>query len=195
MDEKAETRERILEAAGRRFQHYGYGKTTMSEIAADLKMSTGNLYRFYPSKLDIAEAHAYAHECDEEVMMEAIVVSKEPAAERMRNFHRAVLEHTFKLIDESQKIFELAQAISRERPAYANRRLAAERVYLCRILTDGIQEGVFHPVADLNDLAEMIQCATMKFRYPQLYNCFRIDVLRRELEGTMDLIFKGLLTR
>jgi hypothetical protein len=41
----------------------------------------------------------------------------------------------------------------------------------------------------------MIQCATMKFHYPQLYNCFRIDMLRRELEGTMDLIYKGLLKR
>ena len=195
MDEKAETRDRILEAAGRWFEHYGYSKTTMSEIAADLKMSTGNLYRFYPSKLDIAEAHARAHECGEDEMMESIVASGGSAAVRLRDFHRAILEHTFKLIDESKKIFELAQAISRERPAYANRRLASERIYLVRMLEDGIAEGLFDSNDNLDDLAEMIQCATMKFRYPQLYNCFRIDVLRRELEGTMDLIFKGLLKR
>ena len=45
----------ILDAASRRFLHYGYGKTTMSEIAKDCNMSTGNLYRYFPSKLDIAE--------------------------------------------------------------------------------------------------------------------------------------------
>lgn len=195
MDEKAETRDRILEAAGRRFEHYGYSKTTMSEIAADLKMSTGNLYRFYPSKLDIAEAHARAHEYAEDEMMESVVASGGSAGVRLREFHRVILEHTFKLIDESKKIFELAQAISRERPAYANRRLAIERVYLVRMLKDGIGEGLFDQHDNLDDLAEMIQCATMKFRYPQLYNCFRIDVLRRELEGTMDLIYKGLLKR
>jgi AcrR family transcriptional regulator len=192
MDEKEQTRQKILAAAGARFQHYGYGKTTMSEIAADLKMSTGNLYRFFPSKLDIAEAHALAHVAEEEEMMERISSSGQPAAERMRELHRAFMEYSFKIIDESQKIFELAQAIVRERPAYANNRLASERVYLARILKDGIEEGVFAPCDDLDELCEMIQCATMKFRYPQLYNCFSIETLRRELEGTMDLIFKGL---
>ena len=195
MDEKEQTRQKILAAAGVRFQHYGYGKTTMSEIAADLKMSTGNLYRFFPSKLDIAEAHALAHEADEEEMLANIVASGKSATERMRDLHRVFLDYSFKMIDESQKIFELAQAISRERPAYANRRLASERVHLSRILTDGIEEGVFDPCEDLNALSEMIQCATMKFRYPQLYNCFSLEILKRELEGTLDLIFKGLNKR
>jgi AcrR family transcriptional regulator len=195
MDEKEQTRQKILAAAGVRFQHYGYGKTTMSEIAADLKMSTGNLYRSFPSKLDIAEAHALAHVAEEEEMMEKVTSSGQPAAERMRELHRAFMEYSFKIIDESQKIFELAQAIVRERPAYANNRLASERVYLSRILKDGIEEGVFEPCDDLNELSEMIQCATMKFRYPQLHNCFSIETLRRELEGTLDLIFKGLNKR
>jgi AcrR family transcriptional regulator len=195
MDEKEQTRQRILAAAGVRFQHYGYGKTTMSEIAADLKMSTGNLYRFFPSKLDIAEAYALAHEADEEEMMATIVASGKSAGERLRDLHRALLDYSFKMIDESQKVFELAQAISRERPAYANRRLASERVYLSQILKDGIDEGLFAPCDDLNELSEMIQCATMKFRYPQLYNCFSIETLRRELEGTLDLIYKGLSKR
>ena len=35
MDEKAATRDRILAAAMTRIKHYGYGKTTMAEIAAD----------------------------------------------------------------------------------------------------------------------------------------------------------------
>jgi AcrR family transcriptional regulator len=195
MDEKAQTRALILDAAGKRFRHYGYQKTTMAEIARDLSMSTGNLYRFYPSKLDIAEAHAHFHEEDEDRLMEQIVNQPLPAIERLRAFSRMVLEETFKVIDESKKVFELAQAISRERPAYANRRLAQERVYLKTMLRDGIGEGVFEPVVDLELTAEMYQCATMKFRYPQLYNCFNLDMLRRELEGTMDLILVGLNKR
>jgi AcrR family transcriptional regulator len=195
MDEKAQTRALILDAAGKRFRHYGYQKTTMSEIANDLSMSTGNLYRFYPSKLDIAEAHARFHEEDEDKMMELIVAQNEPAIVRLRAFSRMVLEETFKVIDESKKVFELAQAISRERPAYANRRLAQERVFIKSILRDGINEGAFEAQIDLELTAEMFQCATMKFRYPQLYNCFRLEMLRRELEGTLDMIFAGLNKR
>jgi AcrR family transcriptional regulator len=195
MDEKAQTRANILEAAGKRFQHYGYQKTTMSEIASDLSMSTGNLYRFYPSKLDIAEAYAHMHEEDEDKLMAAIVAEDAPAAHRLRKFARTVLEETFKVIDESQKVFELAQAISRERPAYANRRLAQERVFIKSIIRDGVDEGVLEPVLDIEFTAEMFQCAMMKFRYPQLYNCFNLEMLRRELEGTLELIFAGLNKR
>jgi AcrR family transcriptional regulator len=195
MDEKAQTRALILEAAGKRFRHYGYQKTTMAEIAADLSMSTGNLYRFYPSKLDIAEAHAHIHEEDEDALMADIVARPQPALERLRAFSRTVLEETFKVIDESKKVFELAQAISRERPTYAKRRLAQERIFLKRILADGVAEGVFEPASDLEFLAEMYQCATMKFRYPQLYNSFNIEMLRRELDGTLDLILTGLMRR
>jgi AcrR family transcriptional regulator len=195
MDEKAQTRALILDAAGKRFRHYGYQKTTMAEIAGDLSMSTGNLYRFYPSKLDIAEAYAHFHEVDEDRLMEEIVARPEPAINRIRTFSRAVLETTFHMIDESQKVFELAQAISRERPAYANRRLAQERVYLKAMFRDGRDEGTLEPGADLEFTAEMYQCATAKFRYPQLHNCFNITILRRELEGTLDLIFAGLNKR
>ena len=45
----------IVAAAKKRFTHFGYGKTTMAEVAADCGMSPGNLYRFFPGKLDIAD--------------------------------------------------------------------------------------------------------------------------------------------
>jgi len=52
------TREQILSAATGRFERYGYGKTTMAEIAGDCEMSAANLYRYFESKLDIGAALA-----------------------------------------------------------------------------------------------------------------------------------------
>ena len=195
MDEKEATRERILAAAGARFMHYGYQKTTMAEIARDLDMSTGNLYRFFPSKLDIAEAIAIFHEKDEDALLERLTENLEDPVEAYRNFCRTVLEETFRVIAESRKVFEIAQAISSERPQFANRRLATERIYIGRILRAGIDKGQFAPVEDIEFTAEMLQCATMKFRYPQLSNCFNLAMLRRELEGVLDLLFVGLRAR
>ena len=37
----------ILDAAEARFRTYGFGKTTMAEIASDIDMSTANLYRYF----------------------------------------------------------------------------------------------------------------------------------------------------
>jgi AcrR family transcriptional regulator len=55
MLKKQQILEQIVRAANKRFAHYSYGKTTMSEIAGDCKMSPGNLYRHFFKKLDIAE--------------------------------------------------------------------------------------------------------------------------------------------
>ncbi|MEJ5091484.1 HTH-type transcriptional regulator RutR [compost metagenome] len=43
-------KELIIAAAIRRFAHYGFSKTTMNEIAEDIKITKANLYYYYPEK-------------------------------------------------------------------------------------------------------------------------------------------------
>ena len=45
-DQAVEEAQGDVAAAKKRFTHFGYGKTTMAEVAADCDMSPGNLYRF-----------------------------------------------------------------------------------------------------------------------------------------------------
>src|SRR5690606_1372863 len=40
----------IIQASLRRFAHFGFNKTTMSEIALDLSITKANLYYYYPDK-------------------------------------------------------------------------------------------------------------------------------------------------
>lgn len=47
---------RILEAATRRFAHFGMAKTTMSEIATDLNFSKALLYYYFPDKNSLYSA-------------------------------------------------------------------------------------------------------------------------------------------
>jgi TetR/AcrR family transcriptional regulator len=42
--------EQILEAARKRFAHFGLAKTTMTEIASDIGMSKASLYYYFPDK-------------------------------------------------------------------------------------------------------------------------------------------------
>src|SRR5688572_12464174 len=48
--------EAIIEAAIKRFAHFGVAKTTMSEIAADLSLSKASLYYYFPDKLNLYAA-------------------------------------------------------------------------------------------------------------------------------------------
>ena len=46
-------RESIIEAAQKRFLHFGVDKTTMNEIADDLSISKASLYYYFPDKLSL----------------------------------------------------------------------------------------------------------------------------------------------
>src|SRR5262245_55032028 len=84
MDQKVDTRDRILHAATERIKHYGYNKTTMAEIAADCRMSPGNIYRFFEAKIDIAEAMSRQHAMEQNGRLSAIARRKTiPADKRL----------------------------------------------------------------------------------------------------------------
>src|SRR5690349_24435935 len=50
---ETDVRERILSTAERLFREIGYQKTTVADIARDLRMSPANVYRFFDSKKSI----------------------------------------------------------------------------------------------------------------------------------------------
>ena len=55
---ETDTRERILVVAERLFRQIGYQKTTVADIAKELRMSPANVYRFFDSKKSIHEGVA-----------------------------------------------------------------------------------------------------------------------------------------
>jgi len=55
---EGDTRDRILEVAERLFRQIGYQKTTVGDVAKELRMSPANVYRFFESKKASHEAVA-----------------------------------------------------------------------------------------------------------------------------------------
>ena len=52
-----DTRVRIMDAAEALFRRLGFGKTAVADIAADLRMSPANVYRFF----SVQECHRRGH--------------------------------------------------------------------------------------------------------------------------------------
>ena len=192
MTDNVATRVKILEAARERFLHYGYSKTTMSEVARDCEMSAGNIYRFFASKLDIAEAMATKFNAEAYTKFKAIANKKSPAPDRLYEFFSYALEQTYEAIEADAKILEIAEILRKERPDFFNAHLAAERVFIETILNDGMEAGVFRNLPEPLFTAEMIQAALMKFRFPQTYSQQKLDKLRYEITGVISLILSGL---
>ena len=194
MTEQTCTRTKILEAARERFMHYGYSKTTMSEVARDCDMSAGNIYRFFASKLDIAEAMAQKFNAERYEHFQAIANRKASAVDRFFEFFFFALEETYAAIEEEAKILEIAEILRLERPSFFNTHLAKERVFLVNMLEDGMADGEFRALEDPAFTAEMMQAALMKFRFPQAYSKLKLDQLSYELEGVLKLLLAGLST-
>ncbi len=192
MNDTTDTRTQILEAAVQRILHYGYGKTTMSEIAKDCGMSAGNIYRFFASKLDIAEAMARKFNGELYQAYARIARERTSAPARLREFFEYGLNHTYEAIEAQAKVLEVAEVLGEERPLFFNEQMAQERVYLVQILEDGMRAGTFRTLERPNETAEFIQAAMMKFRFPQLFSHLTLPKLKRELDGVMDLLLAGL---
>ena len=187
-----DTHQKIIEAAKRRFMHYGYTKTTMAELADDCDMSTGNLYRYFSGKLDIAEEICRAASMQTaEDLSRVLTRPGRSAAERLHDFLFMDLRETFHKLEEDPKIVEMAQIVTAQRPEFHNEGLHREREVLCRIIELGILSGEF-AVPDPDFAAEMVQAATLKFSYPQLFSSLPLDRLERELEGVYQLLVAGL---
>src|ERR1700758_4153849 len=79
-----DTRERILVVAERLFRQIGYQKTTVADIAKELRMSPANVYRFFDSKKAIHEGVARGLMSEVEQAAQAILNRPGPVAPRLR---------------------------------------------------------------------------------------------------------------
>jgi AcrR family transcriptional regulator len=185
----------IVAAARKRFQHFGYGKTSMAEIAADCGMSPGNLYRFFPGKLDIAEAIAsddyQAHLAHLRKLAGKPGLS---ARQKLRDFLVEGLRRTYARFQKDPRALELARVIAAERPGFADWMAECERAIMVDLMEEAEAQGEFS-VADKNFTAETIQSATLKFRVPQLWSQASLARLERELDGVLKLLLEGLAAR
>src|SRR5438034_3996734 len=159
---KDAARDRIIDAAKCRFSHFGYGKTTMAEVAGDCGMSPGNLYRFFPGKLDIAAAIATEdYEKHLTHLRKLAIAPGKDARERLRDLLFEELRRTYHKLEKDPRAYEMATVIAHERPQYANWMLANERKIFIALFEDAARQGEFS-IADKETTAEMIQAATMK---------------------------------
>src|SRR5690606_6776824 len=114
---------------------------------------------------------------------------------KMRDFFATRLERTFRTFEKHPKLMELAEIMARERPDYLAEERAQERIQIEKILDEGVHSGDFVLHGDLTITADLVQCAMMKFRIPQLWTTEQLDALVAELEGLLHLLLTGLSAR
>jgi AcrR family transcriptional regulator len=160
-----DTRERIMQAAEGLFRRLGFAKTAVADIAAELKMSPANVYRFFPSKSAIVEAICKRCLGEVEEKAWAVARSKAPAAQRLERLILDILAYHRENLVTEQRVNELVVAAIEDnwQTIRAHKDLLRNVAEL--ILRDGIAAGEFEPV-DPRETAELFMLSVTAFTHP-----------------------------
>src|SRR5918993_4300016 len=146
----------IIDAAIKRFAHFGVAKTTMAEIAADLSISKASLYYYFPDKLNLyAEVFktitgVVTESGDTELAkqkdpFEAILFFLERRTEFIIKYHN-ILEYL--------KTFSPSKIPAALQPVFAQLKKKGMK-RLVQIIDKGVQSGLFK-LRDSQKTAELL---------------------------------------
>jgi AcrR family transcriptional regulator len=188
-------REQILESAWKHFAQYGYGKTTMAEIAKDCHMSAANLYRFFKNKEDIGMALACQCLGQKEQRLREVI--KRPglnAAQRLQTFVLELFHYTYEQFHDQPRINELVDTIMKEYADVVTQHKKMARSLLATILTEGNQTGEFD-IRDPAKTADTLMTATTIFCVPYFIGWHTKEEFECLAKDMVDTFIRGLAKR
>ncbi len=190
--DQEDVRARILRAAEERFVRYGFGKTTMAEIAADCGMSAGNLYRFFDNKGDIAVASASQWLAALEASLSTIAhAASISPADRLRRITHAKLDAFADLVEAEPLLEELIEHVCGAREDLVANHRAAIRALLAGVIDDGVRSGDFD-VDDPAAAAEAFQVGTVGLFHHNIICTVPFHKLRTDADKVIALLVRGL---
>jgi AcrR family transcriptional regulator len=164
---ETDTRERILVVAERLFRQIGYQKTTVADIAKELKMSPANVYRYFDSKKSIHEGVARTLMGEVEVEAQRIAEAPGPAAVRLREMMKTIHRMNTERYVGDSKLHEMVEIAMQEDWDVCVAHMECIASTLGLVIAQGGASGEFE-VPDLQ-LASLCACtAMMRFFHPQM---------------------------
>jgi AcrR family transcriptional regulator len=162
-----DTRERILVVAERLFRQLGYQKTTVADIAKELRMSPANVYRFFESKKAIHEGVARVLMGEVEDAAIAILKKPGPAALRLRELLSTVHRMNCERFVGDSKLHEMVEIAMEESWEVCVAHMKTVTETIGGVIAQGVASGEFE-AADI-PLAAMCTChAMVGYFHPQL---------------------------
>ena len=171
----AEMRARILAVANEQFRRIGFHKTSVADIAAELGMSTANVYRFFPSKDAIIEAICGRVMDEVAEFAFGIARTSAPASEKLTQLLTAIHHHTKTTLIKEKRMHDMIVAAMRENRAIIKAHIEQMVAMFEAIIREGVEAGEFN-VEDPAEAARAVHAAFAPFFHPILIEqCLKND--------------------
>jgi AcrR family transcriptional regulator len=184
-------RDQIVAAASEHFRHYGYAKTTVSDLAKAIGFSKAYIYKFFESKQAIGEA--ICHECLDKISLQAHAEASEckTANEKLRRFFKTVVEQTVALLFNDKRVYDMAAVSTLERWSSYHAHMTALSDTLTGILAFGRETGEFERKTALDETSRAILQAMQPFINPLMLE-YNIDIVPDGSDEVVRLVLRSL---
>src|ERR1700748_3604193 len=100
-------RAQIVQAAGEHFLRYGYGKTTVSDLAKAIGFSKAYIYKFFDSKQAIGEAICTV--CLDGLLADgrAAIDQAHSPTDQLRRFLRAIVDGSVTMMFQDRRLYDI----------------------------------------------------------------------------------------
>jgi AcrR family transcriptional regulator len=161
-------RDQIVEAADEHFSHYGYEKTTVSDLAKAIGFSKAYIYKFFDSKQAIGEAICARTLSALLAAVDEAVAGATTPTEKIRRLFNTLTATGVSLFFNDRKLYDIAAAAAGE--GWPSARAYAQRLrqILTEILREGRETGEFERKTPLDETVHAIYLVIQPYANPLL---------------------------
>jgi len=184
-------REQIVEAAGEHFSHYGYEKTTVSDLAKAIGFSKAYIYKFFDSKQAIGEAICSRTLRDIVAAVEVAVAGASTPTEKFRQMFKVLVATSVSLFFNNRKLYDIAAHSAGEGWPSACAHAERIRQILLEIVREGRETGEFERKTPLDETVHAIFLVILPFANPLLLQ-HNLDLVEDAPTRLSSLVLRSL---
>ncbi len=186
-----DVRDQIVIAATEHFSRYGYGKTTVSDLAKSIGFSKAYIYKFFSSKQAIGESICAnclgVIEADVQRAIEDITYPPE----KLRRMFKEFVQSSLRLFSDDRKLYEIAVSAASERWQVTIIYEQNIKQLLQNILQEGRQSGDFERKTPLDEMTTAIYLVMRPYLHPLMLE-YNFDSIEEAPTHLSNLILRSL---
>lgn len=184
-------REQIVEAAGEHFSHYGYEKTTVSDLAKTIGFSKAYIYKFFDSKQAIGEAICSKTLSAIVAAVEEAVAGAATPTEKFRRMFKTLVATSVSLFFNDRKLYDIAAYSAGE--GWPSARAYAQRIrqILMEVVREGREAGEFERKTPLDETVHAIYLVMQPYVNPLLLQ-HNLDLVEDAPAQLSNLVLRSL---
>lgn len=186
-----DVRTQIVEAATEYFTHYGYEKTTVSDLAKAIGFSKAYIYKFFDSKQAIGEVICSNRLDIVMLAVDTAIAGSTSASDRFRRMFRAIVAAGSDLFFHDRKLYDIAAtAATVPWPSVFNYEAHVKNLVL-QTIRDGRESGEFERKTPLDEAADAI-CLVMRPYINPLLLQHNLDHANEAVAQLSSLVLRSL---